>query len=678
MHLRATTHGPNYRPAMAAAARHLYAAGGVLFLGSSPIAALEGGNAPALAVIGGLCAVLALVHLRLGPRVPTRVYPFSTLLGIVAVSLAIHFGGAFGSIYALMYVWAALFSFFFFPRAVAVLETVVLAVAATLVLGPAGNVAVDLAFGVVTFGTAATAGLLTLVAKRRIAELVESASSAERRRRALIERLPLTLYVDRLDDVSSNLYTSPQAEEMFGYAPEDWLDDPDLFVRILHPADRERVLEQHASTRAGGDPLLAEYRVIARDGRVVWVRDHAVVADDDGESCLHGFLVDVSNEKRLEEELRQAQKLEAIGRLAGGIAHDFNNLLTVIGGYLEIASMRAKDAAITDALDEAMSASRRAAELTAQLLAFGRRQVLSIESVDPNDVVARVERLVARVVGEDVTVEFDLESELGSVQVDRGQLEQVLVNLAINARDAMPEGGVLTFATASVDLSPAFCAEHDGLRSGPHVQISVSDTGLGMDEDTLAHVFEPFFTTKEVGKGTGLGLATAYGTIKQSGGAIDVSSEPGRGTTFDVYLPRSAADASLPDVVEPAPERGSETILLVEDEPVVRRLTRRILEEQGYRVVDADGGRAALDAIDAADPPTLVLTDVVMPGMNGREVAQTLRAVVPDLKVLYMSGYPDRIMAAEDTGTFIQKPFTAAALTTAIRRLIDDGVGRAA
>jgi two-component system cell cycle sensor histidine kinase/response regulator CckA len=382
-----------------------------------------------------------------------------------------------------------------------------------------------------------------------------------------------------------------------------------------------------------------------------------------------------------EEQLRQAQKMEAVGSLAGGIAHDFNNLLSVILSYSELLSedLRPNDPMRED-LDEIKGAGLRAVELTRQLLAFSRQQVLVPKIVDLNEIVGGMEKMLRRLIGEDVELVAIAAPSLRRIVVDPGQIEQVIMNLAVNARDAMPQGGQLTIETAEVDLDEGAAAEHEGLERGRHVMLAVSDTGTGMDHATQARIFEPFFTTKDVGKGTGLGLSTVFGITKQSGGAISAASEPGKGTTFTVYFPVAdlAVSAQRSSIPPPGrhPLRGSETILLVEDEASVRALARTILRKYGYTVLEAQSGGDAL-LLCEQHPATidLLLTDVVMPRMSGRQLAERFAAIRPQMKVLYMSGYTDdavlRHGVVESTSAFIQKPITPEPLARKLREVLD-------
>jgi signal transduction histidine kinase len=385
-----------------------------------------------------------------------------------------------------------------------------------------------------------------------------------------------------------------------------------------------------------------------------------------------------TQQRRLEEQLIQSQKMVGIGRLAGGVAHDFNNLLTAILGYAELMEPQLEDEGLRSELREIRLAGERAAALTRQLLAFSRRQVMQPRTLDLNTVVSDVKKMLARLIGEDVALVTRLDPALGSVEADPGQLEQVLMNLSVNARDAMPEGGTLTFETANAVLDADFAAVHPGALPGAYVVLTVTDSGTGMTDEVRGHAFEPFFTTKDKGKGTGLGLATAYGIVKQSGGYIMVESEAGRGTTFRIYLPRVEGTAAVSErtTISSLLPVGTETILLVEDEAGVRRLSLTVLETQGYVVLEAPSGDVALQvARSETGPIHLVVTDVVMPGMNGRELWDRLKVLRPDSRVLFMSGYTDDAIARhgvlEPGIAFLQKPFTPFSLAQKVREVLD-------
>ena len=383
--------------------------------------------------------------------------------------------------------------------------------------------------------------------------------------------------------------------------------------------------------------------------------------------------------RRTEEQLRQAQKMEAIGLLAGGIAHDFNNLLSVILGHanLMLETLRADDPLRGD-VDELVLAGQRASDLTRQLLAFSRKQVLEPKVIDVNQELATLEKMLRRVLGEDVALSVVTSDSVGKVYVDPGQLEQVILNLVVNARDAMPHGGKLTIETADVEFDASYVAEHVGATTGPHVMFGVTDTGTGMDAETRARIFDPFFTTKEKGKGTGLGLATVLGIVEQSGGHICVYSEPGNGTSFKIYLPRTdrAADAAVWPPSHSGPLLGSETILLVEDEDQVRAVARAVLVRHGYAVLEACNGNDALAVCSRHEANIdLVVTDVVMPSMTGPQLTQQLAGLRPTTKVLFMSGYPDNSIVHHgvlDEGiAFLAKPLTPDALLRKVREILD-------
>jgi PAS domain S-box-containing protein len=400
---------------------------------------------------------------------------------------------------------------------------------------------------------------------------------------------------------------------------------------------------------------------------------------DDDVPKLLGVATEITERKRLEEQLLQSQKMEAVGQLAGGVAHDFNNILTAIVGYTDLlaAEFAPGDRHLED-LEEIRKAARRAAALTRQLLAFSRKQVLEPRVIDVNGIVQNLDKMLRSLISENIDLKTRLADDLGAARADPNQIEQVIMNLAINARDAMPEGGALTIETANATLDADYASRHVSVVPGDYVMLAVTDTGCGMDEDTKARIFEPFFTTKPPGRGTGLGLSTVYGIVKQSGGNIWLYSEPGKGTTFKVYLP-SVEEA--PEVVgkRAAPagrSAGRETILVVEDDEQLRHLTHRALAAQGYTVLEADRGNTALDiARRHKGRIDLLLTDVVMPDTNGRKLAESLRATRPGLRVLFMSGYPDGAILhngmLEHGVAYLSKPFTTEAMTRKVRDILD-------
>ncbi|MGH9773203.1 MAG: ATP-binding protein, partial [Candidatus Acidiferrales bacterium] len=387
-----------------------------------------------------------------------------------------------------------------------------------------------------------------------------------------------------------------------------------------------------------------------------------------GQKCMMSILRDTTEQKLLEKQLRQAQKMEAIGQLSGGIAHDFNNLLSVIIGYSEIIEESLpQDDPLKKKCEQIKKAGHSAASLTRQLLAFSRQQVLETKVLDLNGVVLNVEKMLRRLIGEDIDLKTALDPALGCIEADQGQIEQVIINLAVNARDAMPLGGRVTIETANVDLDEDYARRHPPQLPGPYVLMTISDTGTGMDAETQARIFEPFFTTKEVGKGTGLGLSTVYGVVRQCGGHIWVYSEPGHGTAFKIYLPRTGqrAGAQKPHASLVASQRHTETILLVEDAEAVRELTRSLLAGSGYTVLEAEHPEKAIEiAQNYHGHIHLLLTDMVMPGMNGRALAEKLASIRPHMKVVYTSGYTAFSQSAlvDSALVFLPKPFTKESL----------------
>jgi two-component system, cell cycle sensor histidine kinase and response regulator CckA len=442
-------------------------------------------------------------------------------------------------------------------------------------------------------------------------------------------------------------------------------------VDVVVPEHRDAFQQLHDRVFEGEGGTL-EFDLVGLKGtRRAMDTTAAPLRDDSGRIVAHlGVTRDVTARRRLEEQLRHANKMEAIGRLAGGIAHDFNNLLMAIMGYGESIHVAGGDTA--DEAREILRAADRAADLVRQLLAFSRRQILETTVLDLNAIVRDAERMIARTIGDDIDVMTVLAGDVRPVRADAGQLQQVLLNLAVNARDAMPGGGVLSFETRNVELQ-----ENGQAPGGSYVQLTVTDTGEGMTADVRPQIFDPFFTTKPAGQGTGLGLATVYGIVEQSGGHITVYSEPGLGTSFKIFLPASRERvAEVESVDEPAPERSAtETVLLVEDEAVVRRLVREILERDGYNVLEAADAEQAIAASEEASDIDLLLTDVVMPRMSGPEVAKSVSSSRDGLKVLYMSGYSDAAVVQRgllEPGTaFIQKPFRAQELTEKIRTLLE-------
>ncbi len=450
----------------------------------------------------------------------------------------------------------------------------------------------------------------------------------------------------------------------------------------IHPDDREKIKRIFEETVRSGVGQRGEFRFLLKDGSIRFIESQgSVIRDREGKVAKVVVVSrDVTGRKMLEQQLLQAQKMEAIGQLAGGVAHDFNNLLTVINGYSHLILERLDpESPYRSPIVEIQKAGGRAASLTRQLLAFSRRQILAPQTIDLNAVVSDLEKMLRRLIGEDIILETNLYPNLGKVHADPGQIEQVIMNLVVNARDATPQGGRITIETSNVELGEEYVRTHHEVSPGRYVMLGVSDTGHGMDAETQTHIFEPFFTTKEKGKGTGLGLSTVYGIVRQSGGSIWAYSELGHGTVFKVYMPRidEARERKEQEQINVAPARGgNETILITEDQDAVRLLVYETLKSKGYEVLEASGGEDALRIGRGHGKPIhLLVTDVVMPGMSGREVARNLEHLNPRMKVLYMSGYADdaivRHGALEKGLSFIQKPFTPAALAHKVREVLD-------
>jgi len=451
-------------------------------------------------------------------------------------------------------------------------------------------------------------------------------------------------------------------------------------AQIIAPEYLEKITQSLTQNVVKREESVYDLEIITKDGRRIALEVNAhFVFEDDVPVGVQGIARDVTERKQLEAQLRQSQKMEAVGQLAGGIAHDFNNLLTTITGYSDLALRKLQPGdPLSRSLEQIKKAGERAASLTQQLLAFSRKQFLQPKVLDLNAVVAEMEKMLQRLIGEDIVLQTELAATLGHIKADAGQIEQVILNLAVNARDAMPQGGRLTIETQNVDLDEEYASRHIGVRAGPHVMLAVSDTGSGMDEETQRHIFEPFFTTKEVGKGTGLGLSTVYGIVTQSNGSLWVASKVNQGTTFTLYLPSidEVAPIAKPKRETEAAILGAETILLAEDDEMVRNLVCEVLKRYDYQVLEAtNGGEAARLSEEYQGPIDLLLTDVIMPEMSGRELAKRLVQLRPEMKVLYMSGYPDHAIVQHgmlDPETpFLQKPFTPHALARRVRDVLD-------
>jgi PAS domain S-box-containing protein len=513
---------------------------------------------------------------------------------------------------------------------------------------------------------------------RHIAVLDTARTRAEGRYRSLIQGAVYGIYTADLDDQFTEV--NPALVAMLGYGSPPELIEASLGGEIyVDVADRAAL--QHAYRTTGRvDGIEVRWR--RKDGTVIIARlSGRAVADEHGKNAgVEMIAEDVTERRALEDQLRQAQKMEAVGRLAGGVAHDFNNLLTAIIGYSDLVREQIASETTRRDLDEVRAAAMRASELTRQLLAFSRKQVLTPAVLDLNLRVSGLQAMLQRLIGEHVRLQTMPAPNLWRIKGDAGQVEQVIVNLAVNARDAMPDGGRLAIATHNQEVDAGLARRLGGIPRGRYVVLTVSDTGVGMDAETKKHLFEPFFTTKDRGKGTGLGLASVYGVVKQSGGYIFVDSELGHGTTFTIYFPQVDEIALETELQRlPPPARGYETILLAEDEEAVRRLATQALQRQGYRVLPATNGEDALALFKShSDAIQLLLSDIVMPGMSGPDLAIRLLNERPDLKVLFMSGYTDDLLVPYK-GRFpdaplLQKPFTPVELTTRVREILDEVV----
>lgn len=518
--------------------------------------------------------------------------------------------------------------------------------------------------------------LVSLVDVTESKQSEEALKRSEEKYRRLFEEDLAANFVSKAD--GTLLACNPAFVNLFGFESKEDAMSHKAASFYPSPEARREFLE-----------LLTEQKQVAyyeldlrrKDGEIVHVIENAAgTFDENGRLVeVRGYLMDDTARRKIEEQFRQAQKLEAVGRLAGGIAHDFNNLLTAILGYGELlASQMAPSSPQLNSVSEIVRAGERAAALTRQLLAFSRKQVLQPKIVDLNDIVSGMDKMLRPLIGEDIELIAHLDPAIGRVKADQGQIEQVILNLAVNARDAMPSGGKLTIETANADLDEDYARSHIGVSPGLHVVLAIADTGCGIPAEIQPHIFEPFFTTKEI-FGTGLGLSTVYGIVKQSGGNIWVYSEVGVGTTFKIYLPRVDAEAEDP-ITRPGNKslsRGTETILLVEDSDLVRRLTAKILRSAGYTVWEAENGDEAQRLVTKSGgrKPHLLLTDIVMPHMSGKELAELIQRSLPEIKVLFMSGYTDNAVVRQDliegAASFLQKPFTGVTLTSKVREVLD-------
>jgi len=604
-----------------------------------------------------------------------------TLLVILVALTSVLFLTRISYVYAVFpfAIWAALR---FGPRGAATATLLVSSLAVWYTLNglgpfvastPTHNLALLQSFiGLLAVTTLVIAALLT---ERTAAE--QALTESEAHYRLLFERNPNPLCVYDAETLAF-LAVNEAAVRLYGYSRAEFLE---MTLKDLRPPDDGPRPQSQSTISGEGLVGAGEWRHRKKDGTaiVVEITRHALTFA--GRPAALAMAHDLTQRRSLESQLLQSQKMEAVGQLAGGIAHDFNNLLTAIFGSsdLLLEDLSVDDQRRSD-VEDIKQAAQRAAALTRQLLAFSRQQVLAPQVLDLSALIADLEKMLRRVIGEDVEFRTVLAPDLGAVRADPGQLEQVIVNLAVNARDAMPYGGKLTVETANVDLDEAYPQERGLVVPGRYAMLAVTDTGIGMDAHVKAHIFEPFFTTKEKGKGTGLGLATVYGIVKQSDGYIWVYSEPGRGTSFKIYLPRveAVAEPPAPKAMPPASLRGSETVLVVEDEAAVRNLVRRVLEAHGYSVLVAADGPEALRLIESHHEPIhLLVTDVVMPKMSGRQLAERVVSTRRETKVLYLSGYTDDAIVHHGVLApgiaFLQKPFTPRALARKLREVLDGG-----
>lgn len=510
-------------------------------------------------------------------------------------------------------------------------------------------------------------------------QLEEALKQAEQKYRSIFENAIDGIFQTTPD--GRFITANPALARMYGY------ESPEELVASL--ADIERQLYVHPNRRAEFMRLMEKYsfvkgfesQVYCKDGKVIWVSENVRAVRDKRGALLYyeGIVKDITEHKQLEAEFLQAQKMESLGRLAGGVAHDFNNLLTVIMGSIDLVIQDLPSPPEVSDLLDIKEVIKRAASLSHQLLTFARQQIIEPRIINLNDLLLNLDKMLCRLIGEDIELKFTIVPDLGKVGGDSGQLEQMLVNLVVNARDAMPHGGELFVEATNVTLGLEDVRLRTGVAPGEYVLIVVRDTGCGMPEEVKTHCFEPFFTTKEAGKGTGLGLATSYGIVKQHGGHIEVESEPGQGTIFRIYLPRVETLQDNLYVQDNAGNllQGKETVLLVEDEPAVRTTMVRALQACGYTMLEAATGGEALHLVQqhGRKPIHILVTDVVMPKMSGHELAERLVALHPETKVLYVSGYPEEFITSygimiQDT-TFLQKPFTSADLVRKVREMLD-------
>ena len=506
-------------------------------------------------------------------------------------------------------------------------------------------------------------------------QMEEALRKSEEKYRLLVENANEAVLVVQEGRIK---YANPKAEKIMPYSDGD--SSPPPFLKFIHPEDREKVMDQYLKRMSGQmTPPVYSFRLLDHQGNILWVEINAVQISWEGQPAVLVFLTDITEKKQLEMQFFQAQKMEAVGRLAGGVAHDFNNLLTSILGHSDLMMMRLRsgDPLIGD-INEIIKAAKRATGLTRQLLAFSRKQIMQPKILNLNGIISDMQKMLKRLIGEDILLETLLSPDLKRVLVDPGQIDQVIMNLVVNARDAMPHGGTLTIETANTRIDEVQVRQYLGAKPGAYVLLSVKDSGSGISEEVQSHIFEPFFTTKELGKGTGLGLSTVYGIVKQSNGYVWVDSRPDQGTAIKIFLPpqEGEADSDLKPERGKVSLRGEETILLAEDNELVRGLSRSVLEHFGYRVLETEDGEEAGRMSKGYEGPIhLLLTDVVMPGISGRVLAEQLQNSRPGIKILFMSGYSEeafQLKGMQNLGAhFLQKPFTPEELGLRVREILD-------
>lgn len=506
---------------------------------------------------------------------------------------------------------------------------------------------------------------------------------SEERYRRLLESITDYIYTVKVENgrtISSS--HGPGCLGVTGYRPEEYEVDPDLWYRMVYEDDRNTVTDQGRRLLSSEVVKPVEHRIVRKDGMIRWVRNTPVPRYDEHNNLIayDGLVTDITERKKLEEQLRHVQKMEVVGTLTGGIAHDFNNIISAIISYANVLRMKMKDDdPLAHNVEQILASTERAANLTRSLLSFGRKQTMSLKPVNIITIIRHVEKLLRTLIGEDIEFETILSDKKLMVMADRGQIEQVLINLATNARDAMPKGGVITIETKPVELDKEYIEKYGYGEPGKYVNISFADPGTGVDKGIMERIFEPFYTTKEAGKGTGLGLSIVYGIVRQHNGYINVESEPGKGTRFNIYLPlvKSPEIEEKKKTAGPTPARGTETILLAEDDLQLRNITRSILEEFGYEVIEAvDGEDAIKRFMENKATVELLLLDGVMPKKNGMEVYEEIRKIKPDVKALLLSGYAGDFLHAkgilEGRLNFISKPVPPQELMKKIREVIDD------